>query len=273
MANGDPVYISINNTAQAVLEAMDGLEQQRAVHQAAHGRRRRVPGLLFLAGLPFIGLDFLMGYNYLTGTLIAAGLWGAAFVTARALARARPGAAFPPAFKTAREVLFTLRDDPAPDRPIFGHLDLSGPQQPAKRFREGKNARGQAVEFFRDEWLSLKAKLIDGNMLRVSAIERVKVRKGFYRTSRISGKSKFKPPKLAYAHQLKVRLSVNPEVYEIAERGDFKPGTRVGAAVFTQVESAGGILEVTAGSASSRLGANDILSVMRLVYDQLERKA
>jgi len=273
MANPDQVYISINNNARAVLEVMDGLEARRTVHQAAYDKRRKLPRQLFLAGLPFVGLDWLMGYNFLTFSLVTAGLWGAGFAISRGLARARPGAAFPAHFKTAREVIDTLSDDPDPRRNLFGHVDLSGAQQPAKLFREGKNAQGKAVEFYRDEWLSLKMKLYDGNMLRVSAIERVKVRKSYYKRSAVSGKMKLKPAKAANAQQLKVRLSVNPQVYEIAERGNLKVGRGVGQFAFTQVSTAGGIIDVSADSTIRTVPARDILSLLRLIYDQLERKA
>jgi hypothetical protein len=232
-----------------------------------------VPRYLFLAGLPFPIVDWLLGYNFLTFSLVTAGLWGAAIVTGLALRRARPSGSFPLRFHAAREVIHTLRDDPDPRRNLFGHVDLSGAQQPAKRFREGTNARGLAMEYFRDEWLSLKTKLYDGNMLRVSAIERVKVRKSYYKRSRISGKMKLKPAKTASAQQLKVRLSVNPEVYEIVARPALRPGTAVGAYTLTEATTTGGVIDLTAGSTRSNIPAGDVLRVLRLVYDQLQRKA
>jgi len=273
MANTDPVYISINNSAPAVLAVMSGLESQRAKQAAAISQRSKLPRNLFLAGLPFVGLDWLLGYNFLTFSLVTAGLWGAALAIRRGLARARPGNAFPAHFNTSREVIHTLRDDPDPRRNLFGHVDLTGAQQPAKRFREGTNAAGRAMEYFRDEWLSLKLKLYDGNMLRLSAIERVKVRKSYYKRSAISGKMKLKPAKLASAQQLKVRLSVNPLVYEIAERGNLKVGGGVGQFAFTQVSTAGGIIDVTADSTLRIVPPKEILGLLRLVYDQLQRKA
>jgi len=272
MANADPIYISIDNAPSAVLKVMDELESKQTQHQAAFDKRRKLPRNLFLAGLPFVGLDWLMGYNFLTFSLVTAGLWGAAFAISRGLARVRPGQGFPAHFKTAREVLYTLRDDPDPKRNVFGHVDLSGAQQPSKRFREGKNAAGKAVEFYRDEWLSIKTKLYDGNMLRLSAIERVKVRKSYYKRSRISGKMKLKPAKAANAQQLKVRLSVNPQVYEIAERGKLKVGGGIGHFAFTAVSTAGGIIDVTADSTIRTVPAKEILDLLRLVYDQLQRK-
>ncbi len=273
MANTDPIYISINDHPAAVLRVMDGLSARHAQQVEAVSRRSRVPRWLFLASLPCFALDWLMGYNYLTFTLLGAGLVVASIAAGRGLRRARPGAAFPPHFETAREVLHTLRDDPDPRRVVFGHLDLSGPEQPAKRFREGTNARGLAMEFYRDEWLSLKAKLYDGNMLRVSAIERVKVRKSYWKRSAISGKSKLKPRKLASEQQLKVRVSANPELYEVAERPSARPGAAIGHYTITAASTQGGIVDLTACAAVSRIAPADILGLLRVAYDQLNRKA
>jgi hypothetical protein len=273
MANADPIYISINNTAPAVLAVMDGLAAKRTEHMALVSKRRNLPRTLFLAGLPFIGIDWLMGYNFLTFTLVTAGLWGAAIAVSRGLAKARMGPSFPNHFKTAREVIYTLRDDPDPKRNLFGHVDLSGAQQPAKRFREGTNAAGKAMEYFRDEWLSLKTKLYDGNMLRLSVIERVKVRKSYWKRSAISGKMKLKPAKVANAQQIKVRLSVNPLAYEIAERSSLRVGGGVGRFAFTEVSTAGGIIDVTADSTLTQVPPKEILDILWVIYDQLERKA
>jgi hypothetical protein len=273
MATADPIYVSINNQPGAVLTVLDGLENRRATHQAAFNKRRRVPFLLFLAGLPFIALDFVLGYNFLTFSLITVGLWLAAIIISVQLRRSALSATFPPRFATAREVIRTLRDDPDPRRNLFGHLDLSGAQQPSKLFRTGANASGLPVDFFRDEWLSLKAKLYDGNMLRLSAVDRVKVRRSYTKRSRISGKLKTKPAKVANAQQLSVRLTVNPQVYEMVAPRPIKPGTQAGAYTVQMLTMANGIIDLTAGSASANIAPADILAVLRLAYDQLQRKA
>lgn len=273
MATADPIFVSINNKPGAVLTVLDGLENRRQTHQAAYDRRKRVPFLLFLAGLPFIALDYVLGYNCLTFSLITVGLWVAGFIIGRQLRQAAPSATFPPRFATAREVIRTLRDDPDPRRNLFGHLDLSGAQQPAKLFRTGENAMGKPVDFFRDEWLSLKTKLYDGNMLRVSAVDRVKVRRSYTKRSAISGKLKTKPAKVANAHELSVRLSVNPQVYEMVAPRPIKPGTQAGVFVVQELTMANGIIDLTAGTTSANITPTDILAVLRLAYDQLQRKA
>jgi hypothetical protein len=61
--------------------------------------------------------------------------------------------------------------------------------------RATKDTRDRTTEHFRDEWLALEAKLYDGNILRVSAIQKSKKRKSYWKRSSISGKMKMKPEK------------------------------------------------------------------------------
>ena len=142
-------------------------------------------------GLFFLFLDFVLGYNNSLFMLLCLGWWGVAFVVWLALRRNRAGGPLAPDYATAREVFHTLRDDVAPKKFFFGHLDLTGPRQTSKVARTAQNALGRNVSYYRDEWLSLKAKLYDGNMLRVSAIQRMKVRDSYTKRS-ASGKLKMK---------------------------------------------------------------------------------
>jgi hypothetical protein len=272
MANTDPVYLSMNDRPRAILRAMDEMLTRRTDLESRYKRRRWIPWLLLLAGAPWFLIDLALGYNCLTFTLVTAGFWAAALVTGIAQWRARPGPAFGPQFQAAREILYTLRDDPDPKRNVFGHVDLSGAQQASKLFRESTNAAGLPVAHYRDEWLSLKTKLYDGNMLRLSAIERVKVRKGYYKRSRISGKNKWKAPKVANGQELKVRVSVNPTVYEIAPGPSSRRGTAVGRYTLTEFSTAGGILDLSAAGPPGSVQPADVLGVLRLVYDSLKRK-
>ncbi|HNO12164.1 MAG TPA: acyl-CoA carboxylase subunit beta, partial [bacterium] len=73
--------------------------------------------------------------------------------------------------------------------------------------RETQDAQSRTTQLFNDPWLSLKAKLYDGNVLRVTAIQKTKKRKSYWKRSRISGKSKLKPEKFKGSQQeLKVRI-------------------------------------------------------------------
>lgn len=272
MANNQPVYLSLNDKPPAILRAMDELTRRTDAYQARLKRRRGIPWLLFLAGVPWVFIDLLLGYNFLTFTLVTVGFWVAAIVTGIAQSRGGRGPAFGPQFLAAREVIHTLRDDPDPRRPVFGHVDLSGAQQPSKRFRESKNLAGLPVDHYRDEWLSLKTKLYDGNMLRLSVVERVKVRRGYYKRSRISGKNKWKAPKVLNAQEIKVRISVNPEVYEIAPGPNLRPGTQVGRFTVSELSATGGIVDLSAVAPPGPAQANDMLGILRLAYDTLKRK-
>jgi hypothetical protein len=272
VATIQPVHLSLNDQPQAILRAMDQLLARRQDYDARLQRRRGIPWLLFFAGLPWVFLDLLLGYNFLTFTPVTVAFSLAAIVTGLIHRRAAAGPAFGPQFQAAREILHTLRDDPDPRRPVFGHLDLSGAQQASKLFRTGKNLTGLDVNYYRDEWLSLKAKLYDGNMLRVSAIDRVKVRQGYYKRSRISGKNKWKAPKVANAQQLKVRLSVNPQLYEIAPGPAARLGTQIGRYTLAELSTTGGIIDLSADAPAGPASSGDVLGVLRLVYDMLKRK-
>lgn len=272
MPNFDPVYLSINDQPRAVLGVMDKLRLQRLRRTQTYQQRRWLPLALLLGGFVFICLDFQLDYNAMTFSLVGFGCWAAALVTFIALRRARPGGPFPEHFDTVGGLLHVLRDDLSPGKGFFGHLDLTGPEQPAKLAGEGRNTLGLAVASYRDEWLSLKGKLYDGNMLRMAAVQRVKVRKGYYKRGRISGKQKWKAPKQKSLQVLAVRISVNPHVYTI--RAD--PGALVGrVAGRYQIETfsaAGGIVELKASSLSPSIRTDDLLETLRLAYSVLVRK-
>jgi len=93
------------------------------------------------------------------------------------LARNHPsGQAFGPKFDAACTIFETIKDDIAPGRTLMGWLDLTGAQQPGKVVREGISASGAPVKAYRDEWLRIKMPLYDGNVMRVSGLERVRAR-------------------------------------------------------------------------------------------------
>ncbi len=272
MANYDPIYLSLNDDPRDILTAMDEVVARRAKTAATYQQRRWLPGALVLAGLFFLALDFVLGYNNSLFMLLCLGWWIVAFVVWLALRRNRTGGPLAPEYDTAREVFHTLRDDVAPKKFFFGHLDLTGPRQMSKVARTAKNALGRNVSYYRDEWLSLKAKLYDGNMLRVSAIQRMKVRDGYMKRGS-SGKMKMKAALVKDdRQQLSVRLSVNPQVYEVATMHLLKSGTRIGTYTIVQCTNNGGIVNVVASAATSPVTATDIVSVLHAIYDQLQRK-
>jgi hypothetical protein len=272
MANYDPIYLSLNDDPRDILTAMDEVVARRAKTVATTHQRRWLPWALALGGLFFLLLDFLLGYNGSFFMLLCLGWWIVALVVWLALRRNRAGGALAPEYATAREVFYTLRDDVAPKKFFFGHLDLTGPRQTSKVARTAQNALGRNVSYYRDEWLSLKTKLYDGNMLRVSALQRLKVRDSYTKRS-ASGKLKMKSAVVkADRQQLSVRLSVNPQVYDVATMRLLQPGTRIGTYTIVQCANNGGIVNVVASAATSPVTATDIVSVLHVVYDQLQRK-
>lgn len=274
MGNPDTVLLSINNKPRAVLQVMDNLLARREDMVARSKRRRWIPLLLFFAGIPLFLFDLVLGYGQCLFSLVAFALWAAAVVTFIAWLRGLAGPSFPPLYQATRDIVYTLRDDIQPKQNLMGQLDLTGPQQKSKLAREGKNALGLTVNFYRDEWLGLKAKLYDGNLLRLSAINRVKVRIGYTKRSRVSGKMKWKPPKTANQQELQVRLAVNPEAYEIVppKKIDPRSAPQVGQYHVMELDASDGILRLTAATAATTLQSADLLAVLRFAYDQLKRK-
>jgi hypothetical protein len=287
MANFDPVYLSMSDQPRAILKVMDDLVTRRDTAEARFQKRKWLPRILFFVGLGLPIIDFLLDYNFCTFTPAGLALCVVAFFLSRRLRSSRPGKEFAPQYTTAREIVHTLRDDLDPKRSFFGHLDLTGMQQQSKLTREANNALGHKVQFYRDEWLNTKLKLYDGNMLRLSAIEWSKVRVGYYKRSRVSGKQKWKSPKSKNGHELKVRLSVNPQRYDIVPKSHVRVGTKVGNLVISAINTQGGIVTVSASTDAISAASTpaeilntlpappkvaDILGVLRVTYDLLQRK-
>jgi hypothetical protein len=274
MANYDPILMTFNNRPRTILDGMRALDRQRGQVKNTYKRRRKLPWLLFLAGFPFILVDLAiraLGYQVCIFSFLLPIFWVAALVAGISLRRART-LEMPPRFNTAQQILFTLRDDVKPEGNFFGQLDLTGATQPDKLVREVPNALGLSVQHFRDEWLSLKTKLYDGNMLRMLVAERNKIRKGYWKHSRISGKRKWKPPKdKGSLQELKLRISVNPDVYEIVNTA-LQANSRVGPYTINSLDTSGGILSLQASCLAKDVEANDVLSLLRTAYDQLKRK-
>jgi hypothetical protein len=271
MTNYDPIYLSINDDPCDIITALDDLTARRARTQNVYQQRAWLPGALALVGVFFCGLDFVLGYSGSFFILLGAGLLVVALVTWIVLRRRRANQPLSPHFDTAREVFYTLRDDVAPKKFFFGHVDLTGPQQIAKVARTAQNALGRQVSYYRDEWLSLKTKLYDGNLLRVSAQQRLKIRDSYWKRGS-SGKMKMKPALVKDNVQvLNVRLSVNLQVYAIVPQ-TLQHNIQVGCYTIDQWQNDGGILSVVAHARVQTIQPADILSVLRLLYDQLQRK-
>jgi hypothetical protein len=272
-----PVYISLADKPASIIQGMNKLRYDVNKTEKAGDKWRWVPMLIFFAGVGLMLIDgilFLLGYFSFVFTGGGIALWIAAIVMARSL-RKSDSYDFSKRYNGTRDILYTLRDDLKPGSTYLGHLDLTGSLLPTKVARSANDAQGRTTEYFRDEWLALKAKLYDGNVLRVSAIQKSKKRKSYWKRSRISGKMKLKPEKFKGSeHDLKVRIVVNPEVYKIAPASpSFKQGLNVGKFTISQLSTEGGMINFVASSPFEEVEHENILGVLRSAYTLLQRKA
>ncbi len=271
-----PVYVSIADKPDSIMLGMDRFVREVQKTEKAGDKWRWVPMLVFFVGLGLMAIDgllLLLGYFsfvFSTGGLI---LWIAAFIMARSL-RKSDSYDFSPRYKGTKQILYTLRDDLKPNSTFLGHLDLTGALLPTKVAREAKDTQNRTTQYFRDEWLALKAKLYDGNVLRVSAIQKSKKRQSYTKRSRISGKYKTKPEKFkGTAHDLKVRIVVNPEAYQIVANPTFKQGANIGKYTISQLSTESGMINVVANSPFDEVEQDQILNFLKSTYSLLQRKA
>jgi hypothetical protein len=274
--NFTPVYLSIADDPDAVIQGMDRFVFETQKTESAGDKWRWTPLMIFFGGLGLMAVDgilWLLGYLSIVFTIGGLLLWVAAFVMARSLRRS-DSHEFSPRYAGTKQILYTLRDDLKPESSFLGHLDLTGAMLDTKVARETKDTQNRTTQHFRDEWLALKAKLYDGNVLRVSAVQKSKKRKSYWKRSRISGKMKMKPEKYKGAAQfLKVRIAVNPEVYEIVPNREFRQGVNVGKYTIAQLNTEGGIIDVTASSPFEEVESEHILGFLHSTYSLLQRKA
>ncbi len=271
-----PVYVSIADKPDSIMKGMDNFVAKVHKTETAGDKWRWIPMMIFLAGVGLMLIDgilIVLDYFSLVFTAGAVFLWLAAFIMARSLRRS-DSHDFSPRYKGTKEIIHTLRDDLKPGATFLGHLDLTGSMLQTKVAREAKDTQDRTTQYFSDQWLSLKAKLYDGNVLRVAAIQKSKKRKSYTKRSRISGKYKMKPEKFKGAEQdLKVRIVVNPDAYKIVASPTFKQGQTVGKYTVTTLNTEGGMINITASSPFDEVEQEHILSFIKSAYSLLQRKA
>jgi hypothetical protein len=329
------LFLNFNEQPANIVQVMDQAKRQQGEFVTSFRQRLRVLLLLLPAGLPFVLLDWLLGNNFVTFSLVAYALWGAALVGWIVLRRESPsrreekprapvgvvfgrvfgaiwvlffaaiflaatglfsflagnlllvvglvlavvalaglirlwrrqpsGEAFGARFDAVHTIFETLKDDLAPKRTLLGWLDLSGAQQPGKVVRETASGSGMPIKYYRDEWLRMKMLLYDGNLLRVSAVERVKARLGRWKRS-MSGKSKWKPGGAPQArNELRIAVALNQKAYQVAPI----QGGRVGKFLVEIPQSDDGRLELRA-STDAPIDGWDILHLLRFAYDHIK---
>ena len=271
-----PVYVTLADRPDTIMRGMDNFVAEVQKTETAGDKWRWVPLIIFFAGLALIFIDLfidLLGYFSFVFSAGGVTLWIAAIVLARGL-RKSDSHDFSPRYNGTKQILYTLRDDLKPNSSFLGHLDLTGATLKTKVARSTKDTQDRTTDHFRDEWLALKAKLYDGNILRVSAIQRTKQRQSYWKRSRISGKMKLKPVKFKGSEQqLKVRIAVNPELYKIVPSSHFRQGANIGKYTITQLSTEGGIIDVVANSPFEEVEHDQILSFIHFTYSLLQRKA
>lgn len=270
-----PVYVSIADKPDAIIRGLDEFKSKVEKTETAGDKWRWIPMIIFFVGVGLVLIDVVLlawGYFSLVFSGGALLLWIASFVMARSL-RKSDSHDFSPRYNGLREILHTLRDDLKPGSTFLGHLDLTGAMLPTKVARETKDTQDRITQHFADQWLALKAKLYDGNVLRLSAIQKTKNRKSYWKRSRISGKMKMKPEKFKGAEQeLKVRIVVNPEAYIIVPNKDFKQGQNIGKYTIAELNTEGGMINIVAKSPFEEVEQEHILSFLKSAYSLLQRK-
>jgi len=326
------LFLNFNEKPVNIIQVMDDAKRQQGEFTQSYRKMLRIIALLLPAGLPFVALDWLLGNRFLTFSLVAYVLWGAALVGVIALGRNLPasgkkkprpplftiifwivflgvfvvvfaavcgiisffaknlpllvglvlagaalvglvrlwrnrptGEEFGPKFDVARTIFETLKDDLAPKRTLLGWLDLTGTEQEGKVVRESTSASGMPTAFYRDEWLRMKMPLYDGNMLRVSAVERVKAKLGRWKRGS-SGKTKWKPGGTVWGrNELRVAVAVNPQAYQVLP----VQSGQVGKFTVDASEADDVRLVLKAGT-NAAVDGWDILTVLRFAYDHVK---
>ena len=172
------------------------------------------------------------------------------------------GSPFDPRFEDARRLFATLKDDLPRKYPLLGWLDLTGLTE-AKAANETLSDGGAPVTFYRDEWLRLKLKLKNGNVLRVSAIESVRKKKGFFKQG--MSKRKWKPGSTNARHELRISILVDRERHQLkTPENQQLIGQSWVDAQLTRDDQL-----VVRAAAPERMSADDLLRLLKHAYDHV----
>lgn len=247
------LYLTLNENPQVILDVMSNVEQQAQKARGSWNRGCLVALGLLVLGLPFFFLDMVMEYNCLTFSLVGGILWVAAFILGLRLlitGRAKVGS---PQFSAARTIIETLKDDIGKKGRLIGWLDLTGPRQKSKIFRRGRTSSGKSKIYYRDPWLQVKTKLVDGNLLRLTLMEQLKVKKGYV---------------AAREQRLKARIVVNPDLYRIRAFSQQEIQANLPPARLDVQE---GIINLAYAS-GHKFDPWDVLNSLKFLYSHLEPK-
>jgi hypothetical protein len=248
------LYFTLNESPQVILDVMDNVEQQAKATRGGWNRGCLVALGLLVLGLPFFFIDMVMDYNCLTFSLVGGALWVAAFIVGLRLLTTGRAKVESSQFSAARTIIETLKDDIGKKGRLIGWLDLTGPQQKSKVFRTGRTRSGRTKTYYRDPWLQAKTKLVDGNLLRLTFMEQLKVKKGYV---------------AAREQRLKARLVVNQDLYRIRAFSQEEVETHLPSA---RLDVQGGIINL-AYATTAKFDPWDVLNNLKFLYSHLEPKA
>jgi hypothetical protein len=240
------LYLDINTRPREALRVMDQITDELGRYKGAQRRLWQVIGGLFVLGLIFVCVDLVAGYSGYVFGYISCLFWiGAGTLVIYSIGRGIKGASTrlpQEQFDTARQIIHTLRDDVARGGRVTGWLDLTGPQQQSKLLRTGRTSSGRLKHYYRDPWFTAKIRLVDGNLLRLTLIERAKVKRGL----------------ADRRYQIKLKLVVNPQAYTIGSGQPLTGLTVDGSALQLQ------------GSEAHQLTAPQVLSTLKAMYGYLQ---
>jgi hypothetical protein len=262
-----------DHSPRAIVASIDDLRRRGADAQERLTGSWKKLALFILGGAVVIYLDVKFGYASHIFAIVGAVLviMGFTMWVKRDRAAKQPELDSP-SLRMTQRVIHTLRDDLAPTRNLHGSLDLRGSVDPGKLAHTKQDSRGRTVSYYRDDWLSMKAKLWDGSMLRVAVIKKLKIRDGYYKRGRVSGKQKFKPAVLkSVVNNIDVRISANPQLYSLSQASAPTIGQTIGTVTVQSVTVDGGLLRVV-GSLSQEPMAQEFLELLRATYATLQRK-
>jgi hypothetical protein len=245
MAKG--VYIEMAHHPQAILDTMN--QTQEDAHNAKQQWKLGCGFAIALIGVGALALLLRLILNF--GPFVAVlafVLWGVAMIAGVALLISRPRFS-KEQFETVRQILYTLRDDTGRKGWVAGWLDMTGAMQQTKQVRTARSGGGKQKVYYRDPWFQVKIKLVDGNMLRLSLMDKIKTKTGSVVNHRT---------------QFTAKLVVNPDLY----RTGAPPSPENSLAV---VNSDGnGVLSFRAEVDPRHPPVEQMLKSLKALYDHLE---
>jgi hypothetical protein len=245
MAKG--VYIQMAHHPQQILDTL-----AQAERDAQGDRQEWKLGCGLTAGLAALGaLAFFVGSNlgFPILRIVAFVLWAIAIIVAIVLLLSRPRFAFQQ-FEPARQILHTLRDDTGRKGYVVGWLDMTGPTQKEKQTRTARSGGGKQKVYYHDPWFQAKLKLVDGNVLRLYLLDKVKTKAGSVVNHRT---------------QFTAKLIVNPALYRVS------PASAGGADSPIPITSEGnGLLTIKTEIDMRQVPVDQLLKSLKTLYTYLE---